>query len=376
MGWLPYTLALLLFNGIGLLAVYALQRLQLWLPLNPQGLANVSPDSSLNTAISFVTNTNWQGYGGETTMSYLTQMLGLGVQNFLSAATGIVVVIALVRGFARHSAGGVGNAWVDLTRVTLWVLLPLAFVLALALVSQGVVQTFDAYKEVQTLEVVKYQEPKLGADGQPLKDAKGNPVLEDKSTDKQTLPLGPAASQIAIKQLGTNGGGFFNVNSAHPYENPTPLSNFLEMLAILLIPAALCFTFGRMVGDRRQGWAIFAAMAVMFVGVTVAAMAFEQQGNPQFSALGVDQSAKRRAGRRQHGRQGGALRHRRIGALGRRPPRSLPTARSTRCTTPTRRSAEWSRCSTSNSARSCSAASARACTACWCSRSSRSSSPA
>ncbi|MGZ5655595.1 MAG: potassium-transporting ATPase subunit KdpA, partial [Caldimonas sp.] len=290
MGWLPYTLALLLFNGIGLVAVYALQRLQLWLPLNPQGLANVSPDSALNTAISFATNTNWQGYGGETTMSYLTQMLGLGVQNFLSAATGIVVVIALVRGFARHSASGVGNAWVDLTRVTLWVLLPLSFMLAIALVSQGVVQTFDGYKEVQTLEAVKYQEPKLGADGQPLKDVKGNPVLEDKSTDKQTLPLGPAASQIAIKQLGTNGGGFFNVNSAHPFENPTPLSNFLQTLSILLIPAALCFTFGRMVGDRRQGWAIFAAMAVMFIGVTVAAMAFEQQGNPQFSALGVDQA--------------------------------------------------------------------------------------
>ncbi len=205
-------------------------------------------------------------------------------------------------------------------------------------------QNFDAYKEVQTLEVVKYQEPKLGADGQPLKDAKGNPVMEDKSTDKQTLPLGPAASQIAIKQLGTNGGGFFNVNSAHPYENPTPLSNFLEMLAILLIPAALCFTFGRMVGDRRQGWAIFAAMAVMFVGVTVAAMAFEQQGNPQFSAARRRPGAKRRAGRRQHGRQGGALRHRRIGAVGHRPPRPRPTARSTRCTTRTRRSADWCRC--------------------------------
>ncbi|MGZ8259151.1 MAG: potassium-transporting ATPase subunit KdpA, partial [Caldimonas sp.] len=225
MGWLPYTLALLLFNGIGLVAVYALQRLQLWLPLNPQGLANVSPDSALNTAISFATNTNWQGYGGETTMSYLTQMLGLGVQNFLSAATGIVVVVALVRGFARHGANGVGNAWVDLTRVTLWVLLPLSFVLAIALVSQGVVQTFDGSRPVQTLEVVKYQEPKLGADGQPLKDAEGNPAMEDKSTDTQTLPLGPAASQIATKQLGTNGGGFFNVNSAHPFENPTPLSN-------------------------------------------------------------------------------------------------------------------------------------------------------
>jgi len=264
MGWLQYTLAILLFNGLGLLAVYALQRLQLWLPLNPQGLANVSPDSALNTAISFSTNTNWQGYGGETTMSYLTQMLGLGVQNFLSAATGIVVVIALVRGFARHSAKGVGNAWVDLTRITLWVLLPLSFVFALFLVQQGVVQNFDSYKDVQTVE------------------AHAGLV--------QQLPMGPAASQIAIKQLGTNGGGFFNANSAHPFENPTPLANFVEMLSILLIPAALCFTFGGMVGDRRQGWAVFAAMALMFLAVTVAAMHFEQQGNPRIAALGVDQA--------------------------------------------------------------------------------------
>jgi K+-transporting ATPase ATPase A chain len=291
MGWVQYALAILLFNGIGFLAVYALQRLQLWLPLNPQSLANISPDSSFNTAVSFSTNTNWQSYGGETTMSYLSQMLGLGVQNFLSAATGIVVVIALIRGFARHSASSVGNAWVDLTRVTLWVLLPMSFVVALFLVQQGVVQNFDGYKEVQTLEVVKYQEPKAGPDGQPLKNAKGEPVMEDKSTDKQTLPMGPAASQIAIKQLGTNGGGFFNANSAHPYENPSTLSNFVEVLSILLIPAALCFTFGQMVGDKRQGWAVFAAMAVLFLALTVPAMVAEQQGNPQFTALGVDQSA-------------------------------------------------------------------------------------
>jgi potassium-transporting ATPase potassium-binding subunit len=188
-------------------------------------------------------------------MSFLTQMLGLGVQNFLSAATGIVVVVTLIRGFTRHSAQGVGNAWVDLTRVTLWVLLPLSFVVALMLVSQGVVQSFDSYKEVQTLEAVKYQVPRTVPDGEAMKDTQGRPVMEDRTTDKQTLPLGPAASQIAIKQLGTNGGGFFNVNSAHPFENPTPLSNFVEALAILLIPAALCFTFGRMVGDWRQGWA-------------------------------------------------------------------------------------------------------------------------
>lgn len=265
MGWLQYALAILVFNLVGLVAVYALQRLQGVLPLNPQGFGAVSPDSSFNTAVSFVSNTNWQGYGGETTMSTLTQMLGLAVQNFLSAATGIAVVVALVRGFARHGASGLGNAWVDLTRATLWVLTPLAFVLALFLVQQGVVQNFDAYKEAQTVEAA--------------------------SSSRQTLPMGPAASQIAIKQLGTNGGGFFNANSAHPFENPTPLSDFAEVVAILLIPAALCFTFGAMVGDRRQGWAIFAAMSALFLASTVAVMAFEQQGNPRLAALGVDQAA-------------------------------------------------------------------------------------
>ncbi|HJV70372.1 potassium-transporting ATPase subunit KdpA, partial [Ideonella sp.] len=291
MAWVQYALAILLFNALGFVAVYALQRLQAWLPLNPQGLSSASPDSSFNSAVSFATNTNWQGYGGESTMSYLSQMLGLAVQNFLSAATGIVVLIALVRGFARHSANEIGNAWVDLTRITLWVLLPLSFVVALFLVQQGAVQSFDAYRNVQTLEAVKYQEPKLGPDGQPLKDAAGDPVLESKTRDTQTLPLGPAASQIAIKQLGTNGGGFFNANSAHPYENPTPLSNFVEMLAILLIPAALCFTFGQMVGDKRQGWAVFAAMALIFTLLTVLAIWAEQRGNPQFTQLAVDQSA-------------------------------------------------------------------------------------
>ena len=290
MGWLQYALAVLLFNGLGVLAVYALQRWQLWLPLNPQAMTNVSPDSSFNTAVSFVTNTNWQGYVGETTMSHLTQMLGLAVQNFFSAATGIVVVIALIRGFARHTVKGIGNAWVDLTRVTLWILLPLSFVYALFLVQQGVVQNFDAYKDVQTLEAVKYQEPRLGTDGQPLKNAKGEPVMEDKSTDHQTLAMGPIASQESIKMLGTNGGGFLNANSAHPYENPTALSNFVQMLSIFLIPAALCFTFGRMVHDPRQGWTILAAMSVMFVVGAIAAMHYEQQGNLQFAALGVDQA--------------------------------------------------------------------------------------
>jgi K+-transporting ATPase ATPase A chain len=290
-GWLRYTLGLLVFNALGLLAVYALQRAQAVLPLNPQGLGAVTPDSAFNTAISFTTNTNWQGYGGETTMSYLVQMLALTVQNFLSAATGIVVVVAMVRGFARHSAASIGNVWVDLVRITLWVLLPLSLVLAIALAGLGVIQNLKPYETVQTLDSVSWQEPRLGADGQPLKDDKGQPVMEDKQGRTQTIAMGPVASQLAIKQLGTNGGGFFNVNSAHPIENPNAVSNLLQTLAILLIPAALCFTFGRMVADARQGWAVFAAMAVVFVAAVIAATSFEQQGNPRLAALGADQAA-------------------------------------------------------------------------------------
>jgi K+-transporting ATPase ATPase A chain len=291
MGWLKYAFAILLFSVLGILAVYALQRLQLWLPLNPQTMANVSSDSAFNTAISFVSNTNWQGYAGEATMSYLTQMLALAVQNFFSAATGIVVVIALIRGFARHSAKTVGNAWVDLTRITLYVLLPISIVYAVFLTSQGVIQNFDAYKEVTTLEVTKYDSPKLDAAGQPMKDEKGAAISESAETQTQTLPMGPVASQEAIKMLGTNGGGFFNANSAHPFENPTPLSNFIQMLSIFLIPAALCFTFGRMVGDTRQGWAVLAAMTLLFVVLASAAMYFEHQANPLLTQLGVDPSS-------------------------------------------------------------------------------------
>nr|WP_127995836.1 potassium-transporting ATPase subunit KdpA [Piscinibacter defluvii] len=260
-GWLRYTVGLLIFNGVGVLAVYALQRLQAGLPLNPAGMAAVAPDSAFNTAISFVTNTNWQGYGGEATMSYLTQMLGLTVQNFLSAATGIAVVVALVRGFARHSARAIGNVWVDLTRATVWILLPLSFVFALVLVSQGVIQTLSAYVEAKTLE-----------------------------GGTQTLAMGPVASQLAIKLLGTNGGGFFNTNSAHPFENPSALTNFLQMLSIFLIPAALCFVFGRIVGDLRQGWAVLAAMTILFVVAAIGATWAEQQGNPALAALGADQA--------------------------------------------------------------------------------------
>jgi K+-transporting ATPase ATPase A chain len=283
MGWRRYALAVLLFNLLGMLAVYALQRLQPWLPLNPQHFGAVSPDASMNTAISFATNTNWQGYGGESTMSYLTQMLGLAVQNFLSAATGIAVLVAVIRGFSRRSAKGLGNFWVDLTRGTLYVLLPFSLLLTLLLVSQGVVQNFRPYVEVPVLQATSYTET--------MKDATGHAATRDVPVTTQTLPMGPAASQIAIKQLGTNGGGFFNVNSAHPFENPTPFSNFLELLSILLIPAALCYTFGTMVGDRRQGWALLLAMLLIFVPLLLACTAAEQAGNPALAGLGIDQHA-------------------------------------------------------------------------------------
>ena len=291
MHWAHYTLALLAFNVLGVVVVYALQRLQGVLPLNPAGMGAVSPDSAFNTALSFVTNTNWQGYGGETTMSYLSQMLALAVQNFFSAATGIAVAFALIRGFVARSSGVIGNFWVDVTRITAWVLVPLSLVFAVFLVSQGVIQNFDAYKEVTTLEATTYAQAKNGPDGQPLKDDRGNPVMEDVKVTTQTLATGPVASQEAIKELGTNGGGFFNANSAHPYENPTALTNFFEMVAIFLIPAALCFSFGRDVGDRRQGWAVLAAMTVMFVVAVAAIIPAEQIGNPLLPPLGVDQSA-------------------------------------------------------------------------------------
>jgi K+-transporting ATPase ATPase A chain len=294
MHWRTYALALLAFNAIGAFAVYGLQRLQAVLPLNPAGMAAVSPDSSFNTAVSFVTNTNWQGYVGEATMSYLTQMLGLTVQNFLSAATGIAVAFALARGFAARSTDGkglVGNFWADITRITVWLLLPISFVLAMFFAGQGVIQNFDAYETVTTVEATAYQTPKLDAAGQPLKDAAGAPVMEDASTTTQTLAMGPVASQEAIKMLGTNGGGFFNANSAHPYENPTALTNFVQMLAILLIPVALCFAFGRVVGDLRQGWAVLAAMTVLFVAAVVVIIPAEQAGNPLLQPLGVDQMA-------------------------------------------------------------------------------------
>jgi len=289
MGWKGYAIAMLLFNVLGGLAVYGLNRLQGMLPLNPQHFAAVSPDNSFNNAISFITNTNWQSYTPEATMSYLTQMMGFTVQNFVSAATGIAIVIALIRGFARHSSKTVGNFWVDLTRSTLYILLPGSLILAVLLMSQGVIQNFDAYRDIKTVEVTAYQEPKNDAAGNPIKDDKGNPVMVDKTTQTQSLTLGPVASQEAIKMLGTNGGGFFNANSAHPYENPTPFANFLQMLAIFIIPAGLCYTFGVMVGDRRQGWAIFASMGIIFMVFVTFLTWAEQGGNPAIASLGVDQ---------------------------------------------------------------------------------------
>jgi K+-transporting ATPase ATPase A chain len=291
MDWKRYALAMLAFNVAGLLAVYLLQRTQQWLPLNPQGFGAVSADSAMNTAISFASNTNWQGYGGESTMSYLTQMLALTVQNFLSAATGVAVLIAVIRGFVRRNASGIGNFWVDMTRCTLYVLLPLSLVLALILTAQGVPQNFKPYESVPLLQPTTQSETVKDAEGNPLKDASGKEVAKDTPVTEQLLPLGPAASQIAIKQLGTNGGGYYNANSAHPYENPTPVSNFLEVLAILLLPAALCYTFGRMVGDRRQGWALLATMLAIFIPLLLACTFAEQAGNPALTALGADQHA-------------------------------------------------------------------------------------
>ena len=270
MGWKSYAVAMLLFNAVGFMAVYLLQRAQGWLPLNPHEVGSVVPHSALNVAISFATNTNWQNYSGETTMSYLTQMLALTVQNFVSAATGMAILIALIRGLARRSTATIGNFWVDIVRGTLYILLPLSIVLSLILVSQGVIQNTAGYESAALVDTISAES--------------GGEVTD------QLIPMGPAASQVAIKQLGTNGGGFFNVNSAHPFENPTPLSNFFEMLAILLIPAALTYTFGRMIGDTRQGWAVLAAMTIVFVGLLAATVLFEQSGNPLLDALGANMS--------------------------------------------------------------------------------------
>jgi K+-transporting ATPase ATPase A chain len=291
MDWKTYALALLVFSALSVLVVYLLQRLQALLPLNPQQFGATTPDLSFNTAVSFATNTNWQSYGGETTLSYLTQMVGLTVQNFVSAAAGMAVLVAFIRALARRQTTKLGNFWVDLTRGTLYILLPMSIIVALLLVSQGVVQTFSPYKQVTSLQPTSYQQPMLDASGNPVTDSQGNPVMETMTQTTQLLAVGPAASQIAIKQLGTNGGGFYNANSAHPFENPTPFSNFLEMISIILIPAALTYTFGKMVGSTRQGWAILAAMLLLLWVPLGLGLAAEQTGNPALTTLGVDQTA-------------------------------------------------------------------------------------
>jgi potassium-transporting ATPase potassium-binding subunit len=291
MHWKTYAGAAILFKLAFFFLLYLMLRLQGILPLNPQGFPGVSPDLAFNTAVSFITNTNWQAYGGESTMSYVSQMLGLSVQNFVSAAQGMAVLVALIRGFTRRNVKTIGNFWVDLTRSLLYILLPLSLIMAVLLVSQGVVQNFSPYKNVALLQTITYDAPKLDADDKPSTDPDGKPMTGPVKVSEQTLPLGPAASQIAIKQLGTNGGGFFNANSAHPFENPTPLSNFLEMLAILLIPASLCYTFGKMVGDRRQGWALLAAMLIIFIPFLIICYSGEQAGNPHLTALGIDPAA-------------------------------------------------------------------------------------
>ncbi len=288
MTWKTYAVAMLLFNVFGLLALYLLQRIQGLLPLNPQAFGAVAPDLAFNTAASFTTNTNWQAYGGESTMSYLTQMMGLTVQNFVSTATGMAILVAFIRGLARRSSQTIGNFWVDLVRSTLYILLPLAMIVALLLVGQGAVQTFDDYKTARVVQPVQYEKPVTDGNGQPSLDEQGKPKTEPATAHHQILAVGPAASQVAIKHLGTNGGGFFNANAAHPFESPTPFTDFLLILAETLLAAALTYTFGVMVGDTRQGWTILAAMLAVLLVFVLGGYLAESAGNPRIATLGVD----------------------------------------------------------------------------------------
>lgn len=288
MDWKAYLSSMLWLNLFGFLLLYCLQRLQFYLPFNPNHFPGLTPAVAFNAAASFITNTNWQAYSGEATMSYCTQMLGLTVQNFLSAATGLAMLMALIRGIAKQETSNLGNFWVDTVRATLYILLPLSSLLAIILTSQGVVQNFKPYQKVALIQPYTYQIPLTDALGNPAPDQQSLPKRVEHVTTEQLLPMGPAASQVAIKLLGSNGGGFFNANSAHPYENPTPLSNFLQMLAILIIPAALCYTFGILVNDKRQGRAILIAMFMFFIPFTWVAMVAEQQGNPALNGLGLD----------------------------------------------------------------------------------------
>lgn len=290
MDWKQYSFALIGFTFVNFIGLYLILRLQGILGLNPASMAAVTPDLAFNTTVSFITNTNWQSYGGESTMSYLSQMTGLTVQNFLSAAVGMAVLIVLIRGFMHRKTAGIGNFWADMVRSGVYILLPLSLLLAVLLGAQGMVQTFKPYIDVPLMENIKLEEKK---------DDKGNVTQKAETRTSQTIAVGPVASQVAIKQLGTNGGGFFNANSAHPFENPTPFSNFLEMLAILLIPAALCYTYGKMVGDIRQGWAILAAMTIIFVPFLLFGTVQEKMGNPKFVPLSIDQQVGNMEGKEQ-----------------------------------------------------------------------------
>ncbi len=289
--WRQYTVSILLFSLVGLLFTYVILRLQHLLPLNPQGFGPVSPDLAFNTAASFTTNTNWQNYAGESTLSYFSQMVGLAFHNFVSAATGIAIAAALVRGIVRHTAKTIGNFWVDLVRVNLYLLLPICLVYAAFLISQGMIQNFKPYEKARLIEPATVQVVKKDTTGQEIKDAQGYPVMEEQKVEIQTIPQGPMASQVAIKMLGTNGGGFVNANASHPYENPTPLSNFIQMLSIFLIPSGLTYYLGRMVRKQRHGWAVWGAMVILFLGAVLVCWWAEDGGNPRLYALGVDPAA-------------------------------------------------------------------------------------
>jgi K+-transporting ATPase ATPase A chain len=303
MEWKQYAMAMLLFNLIGIFIVYLIQRLQMFLPINPQHFSAIVPDLSFNTAVSFVTNTNWQAYGGENTLSYFSQMIGLTVQNFVSAASGMSVLIALIRGIKRCETTTLGNFWVDTVRGVLYILLPLSIILALALISQGVIQNFHSYQKATLLQPLSYQQPLTDIHNQPIKDLSGKQKFQTHLMKEQIIPMGPVASQVAIKQLGSNGGGYFNTNSAHPFENPTPLTNFLEMIAILLIPAAFCYTFGAMVQDTRQGWAILITMLLILVPLIIITVTAEQKGNPAIMSMGIEQATHNTVGGNMEGKE-------------------------------------------------------------------------
>jgi potassium-transporting ATPase potassium-binding subunit len=288
--WKEYVLSLLAFSLVGLLFTYAILRLQNFLPLNPQGFGALSPDLAFNTAVSFTTNTNWQSYAGESTLSYFSQMVGLVFHNFVSAAAGIAVATALVRGIARHSSKTIGHFWVDLIRINLYLLLPLCVVYAVFLVSQGMIENFKPYEKVTLIEPMTIPVSQKDATDQEIKGKEGNPVMEQRTVETQTIAQGPVASQVAVKMLGTNGGGFFNANASHPYENPTPLSNFIQMLSIFLIPSSLTYYLGRMVKNQKHGWAVWAAMAILFLGAFMLCWWAESAGNTRLRPLGIDVS--------------------------------------------------------------------------------------